>query len=95
MFKFEVGKMYPWKHRIILEEKISWYRCERRTEKSVWMSYRKDDGTFAEPVMFRIREYGWEGSENHCEYVAGQGRGNPRSCWYSSGVQIMAKDVKN
>lgn len=84
--------MYPWKRRIILEEHIDWYRCEKRTDKSVWLARLMKDGTFSDPVMYRIREWGWNGCNDHCEYVAGQGRGNPRSCWYSSGVQIMAKD---
>lgn len=94
MKKFVVGKMYPWKRKIILEEYVNWYRCEKRTDKSVWLAYMKEDGTFAPPTMYRIREYAWDGSPDHCEYIAGQGRGNPRSCWFSSGVQIMAKDEK-
>ena len=87
--RFEVGKIYLEYRRIILDEYVVKYRVDRRTDKSVWVSRIKDDGSVGSSVRYKIHHYGDE-----CEYIYGRGLGNPRSVWYESGVNLFAKDVE-
>ena len=89
MQRFEPGKVYK-EYRTVFakNDTIHRYRCVRRTDKSVWVAYIKDDGTECEPRRHRINYYG------DCEYLYGSGVGNARSVWYSSSLNLFAKDVE-
>ena len=88
--RFEVGKVYEYRHKVILEEVVTLYRCVKRTEKTVWLARILDDGSDS-PVTERVRIRPWG---NDSEYAYKSGSGNPRSCWYSCEFQIFAKDVR-
>ena len=85
--KFEVGQMYAEHRKHILEEYIVKYKVVRRTEKTVWVCRIKDDGTECLPEGHRVEPFG------DCEYIHGRGIGNPRSVWYSDGLNLFSKDI--
>ena len=84
--RFEIGKVYAEHRRYILEEYIVRYKVVRRTEKTVWVCRINDDGTEGLPEGHRVEPFG------DCEYIHGRGIGNPRSVWYSDGLNLFSKD---
>jgi len=87
MAKFVVGRIYEYRRKVILDEVVTYFRCVRRTEKTVWMTRILDNGKESEP--YRCKIYPW-GTDS--EYVYKSGAGNARSVWYSCDFQIFAKD---
>ncbi|MBQ1296008.1 MAG: hypothetical protein IIY21_18320 [Clostridiales bacterium] len=87
--RFEVGKVYEYRRKVILDEVVTLYRCVKRTEKTAWFVRILDDGSDGCEYRVRIQPWG-----NDSEYVYKAGAGNPRSCWYSCDFQIFAKDVR-
>lgn len=100
--KFEVGKIYVYERKDAFgrETLKDYYRCEKRTEKTVWFSHVNEDGSLVcpinhltgepkQPTRYKIRQWGMED-----EYVAGDGFGNARSVWYCDGVHLYSNKVK-
>lgn len=100
--KFEVGRIYVYERKDLFGKETlkDYYRCEKRTEKSVWFSHVNEDGSLVcpishltgetmQPTRYKIRQWGMED-----EYVAGDGFGNARSVWYCGGVHLYSNKVK-
>ena len=89
METFAVGELYrvEKKKNGPFEGYVRYYKCIRRTEKSVWLR-RYDNELVGESVMYRVRTDHPSG-----EYVCGRGRGNAKSVWYNDGEMIWAKDA--
>ena len=88
MIKFEVGKVYL-EHFCSMTnpDNIIRYRCTRRTDKNIWVTYLDDDGTQYPEERHRVHYYGDE-----CEYLYDSSVS--RSNWAISNINLFAKDVE-